>query len=205
MLASLRVAPVPLRAFDPPFAPGGTDRRSAPRNGPFSLTREWSIDHDRRASAAAKGYTAREHLAEATRPAIIRVALHSREWSPPASAALCQQPRAPTPAVAASIVPGLRHAEHACNSRDREAGLVRAHEFEDPDGTAPVSRADQAAARERISRSSRSCLFSRRSRANSSRSAAASPSPFSSRRPSFRSACATHWQIEVVPDFRTGS
>ena len=46
MLASLRVAPVPLRAFDAPCAPGGPERRSAPRNGPFSLTKELSIFHD---------------------------------------------------------------------------------------------------------------------------------------------------------------
>ena len=101
-------------------------------------------------------------------------------------------------ALPPGVEPGFGHAEHACHGRDREAGLVRAHEFEDPDGIAPVSRANQAAARERISRSSRSCLFSRRSRANSSRSAAASPSPFSSRRPSLRSACATHWQIDCA-------
>ena len=43
MLASLRVAPVPLRAFDPPCAPGDPGCRSAPRNGPFSLTKEWLI------------------------------------------------------------------------------------------------------------------------------------------------------------------
>ena len=43
MLASLRVAPVPLRAFDPPCAPGEPDRRSAPRNGPFDLTKECSM------------------------------------------------------------------------------------------------------------------------------------------------------------------
>src|SRR3954462_12437360 len=65
MLASLRVAPVPLRAFGPPCAAGGIDHRSAPRNGPFSLTKECSIDHDDRALAPAKGYKAGEHLAEA--------------------------------------------------------------------------------------------------------------------------------------------
>jgi hypothetical protein len=35
---SLRVAP--LRAFDPPSAPSDPGRRSAPRNGPFCLTKE---------------------------------------------------------------------------------------------------------------------------------------------------------------------
>src|SRR3954447_20281129 len=86
MLASLRVAPVPLRAFDPPCAPGEIDHRSAPRNGPFSLTKEWSIDHDRRALAAAKATTlgsiwlrqcpsvSGAFLGEATRSAIRAVA-----------------------------------------------------------------------------------------------------------------------------------
>ena len=37
---SLRVAPVPLRAFDPSSAPCDPGRRSVPRNGPFSLTKE---------------------------------------------------------------------------------------------------------------------------------------------------------------------
>ena len=48
----------------------------------------------------------------------------------------------------------LRHAEHTCHGGDREAGLVRAHEPEDPDGIAPVSRTNQAAAFDKISRSS---------------------------------------------------
>ena len=40
MLASLRVAPVPLRAFDPPCAPSDGDGRSAPRNGLSVFTKE---------------------------------------------------------------------------------------------------------------------------------------------------------------------
>jgi len=56
----------------------------------------------------------------------------------------------------------LRHAEHACHRGNRKHRLVRTHELEDPDAIVPVSRANQAAARERMSRSSRSCLFSRR-------------------------------------------
>ena len=59
-----------------------------------------------------------------------------------------------------------------------------------------VSRANQAAAFDRMSRSSRNCLFSRRSRVNSSRSAAVRPGATSSRRPSFRSAWATHARME---------
>ena len=61
---------------------------------------------------------------------------------------------------------------------------------EDPDGTAPVSRANQAAARERISRSTRSCLFSRRSRLSSSRLSAViagtTAAGFAAARPSCR-------------------
>jgi hypothetical protein len=94
------------------------------------------------------------------------------------------------------IVTRLGHAEHACHRGNREAGLVRAHEPEEPDGRVPVSRANQATAFERISRSSRSCLFSRRSRVNSSRSNAVRPGAASSRRPSFRSAWATHARME---------
>src|SRR5260370_37047312 len=51
------------------------------------------------------------------------------------------------------IVARLGHAEHACHRCDREYGLVRAHEPEDPDAILPVSRANQAAAFARISRS----------------------------------------------------
>src|SRR2546429_601760 len=45
---------------------------------------------------------------------------------------------------------GRRHAEHARHHGNRKDGLVRAHEFEDPGGIAPVSRANQAAAPERM-------------------------------------------------------
>ena len=87
-----------------------------------------------------------------------------------------------------SVETSLGHAEHARHGGNREAGLVRAHEPEEPDDTAPVSRANQAAAFDKISRSTRSCLFSRRSRANSSRSAALRPGSTSSRQPSCRPA-----------------
>ena len=96
------------------------------------------------------------------------------------------------------MVARLGHAEHARHGGDRKAGLVRAHEPEEPDGTAPVSRANQAAAFERMSRSSRSCLFSRRSRANSSRSAALRPGNASSRRPACLSAAATQAPIDCA-------
>jgi hypothetical protein len=75
-----------------------------------------------------------------------------------------------------SIVAGRRHAEHACHGGDGEEGLVRAHELEDPDGITAVSRANQAAAFAKISRSWRSRRFSRRRRDSSSRSALVAPS-----------------------------
>ena len=75
---------------------------------------------------------------------------------------------------------------------NRIHGLVGSHELEDPDGTEPVSRANQAAAFARISRSWRSRRFSRFSRRSSSRSAPVNPS---ARRPASRSACATQFRI----------
>ena len=99
------------------------------------------------------------------------------------------------------VVARLGHAEHACHCGNRERGLVRAHEPEEPDGSVPVSRANQAAAFDRISRSGRNCLFSRRSRVNSSRSAAVRPGATSSRRPSFRSA----WETQARMEWPLGS
>src|SRR5262245_32220037 len=54
-------------------------------------------------------------------------------------------------------------------------GPVLAHELEPLDGIVFVSRANQAAAFDRISRSSLSCLFSRRSRTSSSRTNRCAP------------------------------
>lgn len=62
------------------------------------------------------------------------------------------------------IVPARRHAEQPTHRPHGVHGLIRRHEPEEPDGIVPVSLANQAAALFRISRSSRSCLFSRRSR-----------------------------------------
>ena len=56
------------------------------------------------------------------------------------------------------------------------AGLARSYELEDPCGFESVSRANQAAALERISRSIRSRRTSRRSRASSLRSDVLRPS-----------------------------
>ncbi len=58
--------------------------------------------------------------------------------------------------------------------------------------------ANQAAARERMSRSSRNCLFSRRSRASSSRSAALSHQPAPPVGPPALSACATQMPIDCA-------
>ena len=54
--------------------------------------------------------------------------------------------------------------------------IVHLHEPEEPDGIMPTSLANQAAGVFKISRSSRSCFFSRRSRCRSSRSTLGSPS-----------------------------
>jgi hypothetical protein len=54
--------------------------------------------------------------------------------------------------------------------------IVHLHEPEEPDGIMPTSLANQAAGAFTISRSSRSCFFSRRSRCRSSRSTLVSPS-----------------------------
>ena len=73
--------------------------------------------------------------------------------------------------------------------------LVIAHEPEPFGGIAFVSRANQAAAFERISRSTLSWRFSRRSRLSSSRSAVVRPP---SPRPALRSDCATQFLIDCA-------
>ena len=82
--------------------------------------------------------------------------------------------------------------QHPAHRGDVIQGLVRLHEREDLGGTEPVSRANQAAAFERISRSSRSRRFSRRSRNSSSCSSVVRPS---ARRPSSRSVWRTQLRI----------
>src|SRR5208282_2318458 len=71
-------------------------------------------------------------------------------------------------------------------------GLIRAHELERRDGTEPVSVANQAAAFDNISRSSRNTRFSPLSRVSSSRSVLVSPSL---RSPASSCACLTHCPI----------
>jgi hypothetical protein len=79
-----------------------------------------------------------------------------------------------------SLTPGViataRDMQHTTHGFHWIEGLVRTHKLEDFGGTASVSRANQAAAFDKISRSSRSCLFSFRSRANSAFSSLVRPS-----------------------------
>ena len=102
--------------------------------------------------------------------------------------------------VTPSVIARRGDAEHARHDGNRKYGLVRAHEPEDPDGIVPVSRANQAAAFERLEsqsgsrRSRRSWRTSRRSLMSSSHSALNTPPNPSSRRPSLRSAWATQYE-----------
>lgn len=74
-------------------------------------------------------------------------------------ASACARRRTASQQLAFEGGEALRHAEDAGHRGDREVGLVRAHEPEDPDGRTPVSFANQAVARERMSRSTFSCRF----------------------------------------------
>ena len=94
--------------------------------------------------------------------------------------------------VAPRIVDTGGDPEHATHRRHREDGLVVPHEPVDPPGIVPASLANQAVASDRMSRSSFSCRFSRRSRVISVRSALVSQS---ARVPPSRSACATQFRI----------
>jgi hypothetical protein len=84
------------------------------------------------------------------------------------------------------IVPTRGNSERTALRGNRIFGLIALHESEDLFGTVSVSRANQAAAFDRISRSILSCLFSRRNRVNSTRSSLERPS---TRRPLSRSDC----------------
>ena len=88
------------------------------------------------------------------------------------------------------VVPARGDTEYPGHRGDSKLGLIRSHEPVDLPGT--VSRANQAVAFAKMSRSSRSRRFSRRRRRSSSRSAVLGPSP---RRPSSRSACTTQLRI----------
>src|SRR3984957_15667537 len=98
----------------------------------------------------------------------------------------------PIPLTHRPIQPGVestsRNMQQSAHDPDRVGGLVHLHEPEER-FEVPLSVANQAAAFERISRSSLSLRFSRRSRPNSSRSAVVNPpSPL----PASRFACRTH-------------
>src|SRR5205085_3304925 len=75
---------------------------------------------------------------------------------------------------------------------DRMDGLVCRHELESLDGIVFVSRANQAAAFDRIARSSRSWRTSRRSRRSSSRSSVVRPSV---RSPASTAACFSQFRM----------
>jgi hypothetical protein len=100
-------------------------------------------------------------------------------------------PLGPAPSTPC-VIPAGGDFQHAAHRGDGMFGPIRAHEFEDRPGTELVSRANQAAAFFRISRSSFSCRFSFRNSASSDRSDVVKPS---SRRPSSRSACLAHCRI----------
>jgi hypothetical protein len=75
-----------------------------------------------------------------------------------------------------SVIAARRNLEDAAHRSDGIIGLVRFHESEDRFGRSVFSRANQAAAFERISRSNSSCLTRLRSRAISARSSVVKPS-----------------------------
>src|SRR5512134_1030837 len=83
-------------------------------------------------------------------------------------------------------------AERAADRSNRIHGLIRRYEPEDLLGFVSASLANQAVAFDRISRSSLSCLFSRRSFTSSSRSALVNRSL---RLPLSASACASQLRI----------
>src|SRR5713226_6848235 len=97
--------------------------------------------------------------------------------------------------LAPRIVAAGGDGQHPAHCDNPGYGLIRAHELEHRDGTEPVSVANQAAAFDSISRSSRSTRFSRRNRLSSSRSAVVSPSL---RRPSSSPACLTHLRMALA-------
>src|SRR5262249_41522308 len=88
-----------------------------------------------------------------------------------------------------------RDLEQAAHRSHWIIALVRGHESEEPLGIVPVSRANQAVAFDKISRSSLSWRFSRRSFRSSSRSSVVRTS---SRLPASASARSTHARIDCA-------
>ena len=93
------------------------------------------------------------------------------------------------------IVSAGRDSQHSTLRGNLIFGLMSLRELEPPDGIEPVSRANQAVAFAKISRSSFTCRSSRFSRLSSSRSGVVRPSL---RRPSSRSARSAHFRIVVA-------
>src|ERR1039457_2719317 len=102
----------------------------------------------------------------------------------------------PCPLTHRAFIPGvvaaLGNVKQPAHCPYRKGGLVHPHEPEERFGVALLSFANQAAAFDKISRSSFSCRFSRRSRVSSSRSLVVRPP---SPRLASRSACLTHFRI----------
>src|ERR1700674_2761492 len=104
------------------------------------------------------------------------------------------RPRRGWPFLPGVVATG-RDFQYAAHGGDPVDGLIRVHELERRDGVEPVSVANQAAAFDSISRSSRSTRFSRRSRLSSARSSVVKPSL---RKPSSRAACWTHLRMALA-------
>ena len=158
--------------------------------------------HDERAATGAPqlggAHQARDPLA--THPPAPRDQLGMDPWGPvgPARVAVnrlnrrrqrgvLSRPLTRGPSVP-RVVPAGGDLQHSAQGGDRMGGPVHLHEREDPEGIASVSRANQAAAFFKISRSSRSVALSRRKRRSSARSTVVRPS---ARLPSSRSAWRT--------------
>ena len=100
------------------------------------------------------------------------------------------------------LQPGIESAggdaQQPAHHPNRKGGLIRFHEPEDRFVFGAVSCANQAAAFDKMSRSTFSCRFSRRSRVSSVRSAVVRPAV---RRPASRSA----WATQLLIDCAVGS
>ena len=93
------------------------------------------------------------------------------------------------------VVPAGGDAQHLAHGGEGMGGLIRLHELEPFDGIEPVSRANQAAAFFRISRSSRSAAFLSPETLQLPRSSVVRPSRW---RLASRSACRTQFRIHYA-------
>ena len=159
----------------------------------------------RRAPKARRSHQARHALATDADPVIVgQLGLHVRRSIRVARASLYrfdfrrQDQIRSGPMAHRAILPRIEPApqdpQQAAHRPNRMGGLVRLHEPEER-FEVPLSVANQAAALDRISRSSWCLRFSRRRRDNSSRSALVSPpSPL----PASRCACFSHRLIDYA-------